>query len=287
MTGTDDTVIEKPGSSAAFRLPSVIGIVNITADSFSDGGRFLDPGAALAQARKLAGDGAAILDLGAAASNPQAEAVPPELEIARLAAVVPVLRSEGLQISIDSFAPDVQLWALKAGVAYLNDIHGFAHPSIYPALADGAAKLIIMHAVEADGRASTPDIAAEAIFQRVVDFFDARLERLEAAGIAHDRLILDPGMGMFLSRRPGASFEMLARFPELQRRYGLPALIGVSRKSFLRHGRPPGEAGPATLAAELFATSLGADYIRTHDVAVLADGLAIWSAATARNTTSI
>lgn len=287
MIRSDDTSLAKPESHTAFRLPSILGVVNITADSFSDGGKYLKTDAALAQARKLVADGAAILDLGAAASNPKAEAVPAAEEITRLKPVVEALHGLGLTLSIDSFAPDVQCWALDQGVAFINDIHGFAHPKIYSRLADSAAKLIVMHAVEADGRATTPDISAEAIFQRVVDFFDTRLDALERAGIARNRLILDPGMGMFLSRRPEASFEMLARFPELKRRYALPVLIGVSRKSFLRLGRPPGEAGPATLAAEVFACSLGADYIRTHDVAALADGLSVWAAATGRNRTSI
>lgn len=260
----------------------ILGIVNITRDSFSDGGRFLDAPAALAHAARLAADGAHILDLGAAASNPNAEPVTPEEEIARLAPVLTVMQREGLSVSIDSFAPAVQLWALDQGVDYLNDIHGFSEPEIYPRLADSQAKLIMMHAVEAEARATTPDVPAEEIFDRVAAFFSQRIAVLETAGVARDRLILDPGMGMFLSRRPEASFEMLARLAELKQVFGLPLLIGVSRKSFLRKGRPPGEAGPATLAAELFATSLGADYIRTHNVAALADGLAVWAAAAER-----
>jgi dihydropteroate synthase type 2 len=268
-------------------MTQLLGIVNITTDSFSDGGKYLAAEAALAHARKLASDGAHILDLGAAASNPKAETVSPEEEIARLAPVVAALQSEGLALSVDTFSPKVQRWCLAQGVAYLNDIHGFAHPEIYPALADSDARLIVMHAVQEEGRATTPDIPAETIFARVTAFFEERLEAFERAGIARSRLILDPGMGMFLSRRAEASFEMLRRVPDLKKAFGLPILIGVSRKSFLRQGRPAGEAGPATLSAELFATSLGADYIRTHDVAALADGLAVWAAATGCNTTSI
>lgn len=267
--------------------PQILGVVNITTDSFSDGGKFLQSEAALTHARKLVSDGAHVLDLGAAASNPKAESVPSTDEIARLKPVIAALKEEGVALSIDTFSPEVQLWCLSQGVAYLNDIHGFAHPEIYPQLADSEAKLIVMHAVQAEGRATTVDIPAEDIFQRVVDFFSVRIEALERAGVARERLVLDPGMGMFLGRRVEASYEMLRRFPELKRTFGLPVLIGVSRKSFLRQGRPAGEAGPATLAAELFASSLGADYIRTHDAAALSDGLAVWAAATGRNTTSI
>lgn len=263
---------------------TILGIVNITTDSFSDGGQFLKPDAALAHARQLTKDGAHILDLGAAASNPKAEAVSPETEIARLAPVVAAL---AVPLSIDTFSPAVQEWALDQGVAYLNDIHGFAHPALYPRLADSDAKLIVMHAVQQEGRATVDDIPPETIYQRVVDFFDARLEAFERAKIASSRLILDPGMGMFLSRNPEASYEMLRRIPDLKRAFSLPVLIGVSRKSFLKNARPASTLLAATLAAEVFATSLGADYIRTHDVAALAAGLAVWAAATGGNTTSI
>ena len=125
--------------------PSILGILNITEDSFSDGGRYLAIEAALVHARKLAKDGASVLDLGAAASNPDAKPVAPAEEIARLAPVVAVLKKEGLAVSIDSFAPEVQRWALEERVDYLNDIHGFPDHALYPALAGASPKLIVMH----------------------------------------------------------------------------------------------------------------------------------------------
>ena len=262
--------------------PSILGIVNITEDSFSDGGRYLAAEAALAHARKLAKDGAAVVDLGAAASNPDAKSVVPAEEIARLAPIVAALKEEGLAVSIDSFALEVQRWALEARVDYLNDIHGFPDPELYPALAGASPKLIVMHSVQERGRATREDVAPAAIFDRILRFFEGRVAALEGAGVAHDRLILDPGMGFFLGSRPEASFTVLRRLPELKRAFGLPVLISVSRKSFLRKvtGRDVADAGAATLAAELFAVFQGADYIRTHDPAALADGLAIWTAAT-------
>jgi len=266
--------------------PTILGIVNITEDSFSDGGRTLAPEAALAHARKLANDGASVLDLGAAASNPDAKPVAPPEEIAKLAPVVAALMEDGIAVSIDSFAPEVQRWALERRVDYLNDIHGFPDPALYPALAGSEAKLIVMHSVQQRGRATRTDVVPDEIFDRILRFFEDRIAALERAGIAHSRLVLDPGMGFFLSSRPEASFEVLRRLPELKGAFGLPVLISVSRKSFLRQitGRGPAEAGPATLAAELFAVYQGADYIRTHDPAALADGLAVWKAATGRNT---
>jgi dihydropteroate synthase type 2 len=278
---------ETEGAAGTFRLPVILGIVNITRDSFSDGGRYLAPEAALAHGRELVEGGAQVLDLGAAASNIKAEAVPPEVEIARLAPVVAAFKEEGVPLSIDSYAPGVQRWALAQGVDYLNDIHGFPEPSLYPVLAAGTAKLIVMHAVQDEGRATRVESPADAIFQRLLDFFSARLAALEASGVERSRLILDPGMGFFLGSRKEASYEVLRRLPELKEAFGLPVLVGVSRKSFLRRpGGDPARSGPATLAAEIFAVLQGADYIRSHDPAALADGLAVWAAALTGNTTS-
>jgi len=276
------------GAARAFRLPVVFGILNITRDSFSDGGKFLGAEAAVAHARELVRAGAGVVDIGAAASNPQAEAVSPQEEIARLEPAVRALKTGGVAVSIDTFAPEVQTWALERDVEYLNDIHGFAEPKLYPVLAGGRAKLVVMHAVQERGRATSLDLPSDKIFQRILEFFDARLTALERAGVDRSRLIVDPGMGFFLSSRAEASFEVLRRLPELTAAFGLPLLISVSRKSFLRRTvrRTPTVAGYATLAAEIFAVFRGADYIRTHDPAALADGLAVWAAALTGNTTS-
>jgi dihydropteroate synthase type 2 len=268
------------------KSPVILGIVNITEDSFSDGGRFLAVDAAITHAKKLSGEGAAVLDLGAAASSLDAQPIAPAEEIARLSPVVASLKRDELVISIDSFSPEVQVWALLQGVDYLNDIHGFSEPKLYPALAASQAKLIVMHAVQDRGCATRVVTAPGEIVDRIRHYFYSRISDLEKAGITRSRLILDPGMGFFLGCEPQVSFEVLRRLPELKQAFGLPLLVSVSRKSFLRSvtGRAPGGAGPATLAAELFAVFQGADYIRTHDPAALADGLAVWAAATTRNT---
>lgn len=255
----------------------ILGILNITDDSFSDGGKFLAADAALAHGEALLKDGADILDIGAASSNPDSKPIPPDVEIARLRSIVPALKKQGAAISIDSFQPDVQRWALAQGADYLNDIHGFAEPALYPELARTDAKLIVMHAVLARGIATRDDIPAAEIFDRAVRFFDQRVAALTDAGIARERLILDPGMGFFVGSDPENSLTLLRRLPELKARFGLPLLISVSRKSFLRKltGRPPGEVGAASLAAELFAEANGAAYIRTHAPGALRDGLKI------------
>ncbi|HEY4274036.1 MAG TPA: dihydropteroate synthase [Rhizomicrobium sp.] len=258
----------------------ILGILNITEDSFSDGGRFLVPDAAEAHGAAMLKAGADILDIGAASSNPDAQPVPPELEIERLNSVLPALKEKGAVISIDSFVPQVQRWALSQGVAYLNDIHGFAEPAFYPELAKSNAQLILMYAVLSRGIATRDDIPREEIFDRVASFFEGRIEALTRAGIDRERLILDPGMGFFVGSDPENSLILLRRLPELKKRFGLPLLISVSRKSFLRKltGRQAGEAGAASLAAELFADANGADYIRTHAPGALRDGLNVLKA---------
>jgi dihydropteroate synthase type 2 len=253
------------------KQPAIFGILNVTSDSFSDGGRYLDTDAALAHARVMAD--ADVIDIGAAASNPLSQQIDPEIEIARLAPVVSALHSEGRTISIDTFSTPVQRWALTQPVAYLNDIHGFSDPSLYFDLASASAKLVVMHAIQREGRATEVDADPEAVFDGILAFFHARLNQLIGAGVERSRLIVDPGMGFFLGSRPESSFNVLRQMGRLKAEFGLPVFISVSRKSFLRKitGREPAQSGPATLAAELFAARQGADFIRTHDPAAFHD----------------
>src|SRR5579885_1239805 len=213
--------------------PTIVGIVNITADSFSDGGRFLAPAAAIAHARKLAADGADVIELGAAASNVAAGSVAPLVEIARLEPVVEALAGDEVTLSIDTSQIETQRFALANGVAYLNDIRGFADDRIYPELAAATCRLVVMHAVNNGPRAQRRDLTPEEIEARINAFFSDRLARLERAGIGRERLIIDPGMGLFLSERPNASIRVLARLGRLKKAFELPVMVSVSRKSFL------------------------------------------------------
>jgi dihydropteroate synthase type 2 len=200
--------------------------------------------------------------------------VPPALEISRLTGVIDAFAAEAHRLSVDSFATEVQRWALTRNVGYLNDIQGFADPGFYPELAESQCRLIVMHSVQGKGPARPMFVPAAEIYDRVCRFFERRLSRLLAAGIKADRLILDPGMGMFLGTDPEASFTMLRHIKALKAAFGRPVLISVSRKSFLRRlvEARPEDAGAASLAAELFALCSGADFLRTHDVAALRDG---------------
>src|SRR5690606_8741732 len=186
--------------------PLIFGIVNITPDSFSDGGRYFAADAALAHARKLMREGADVIDLGPASSNPNAAPVSAEEEIRRLAPVVEALAGEGIPLSVDSFRSETQAFALAQGAAWLNDIQGFAEESFYPVLAKSKARLIVMHSIQRQGNADRRAAPEGDIVQHICAFFEARIAALEAAGIARERLILDPGMGFFLGPKPETSF---------------------------------------------------------------------------------
>jgi len=261
--------------------PAIFGIVNITEDSFSDGGRFLDTTAALTHARRLVAAGAEIIDLGAAASNIAARPVAPAEEIRRLDPLITALAADGTPVSVDSFAPEVQRFAIARGVAFLNDIQGFPDTSFYHELGAASCRLVVMHAVQGRGRAQQVELTAGDVWERIHVFFADRVRALERGGIARQRLILDPGMGFFLSSWPEASLRVLAGIERLKQAFGLPVLVSASRKSFLRAvtGRAgASELGAATLAAELYAAEQGADYIRTHDPAALVDALKVMTA---------
>jgi len=262
--------------------PRIVGIVNITADSFSDGGRYLDPAAALSHARRLRADGADVIELGPAASHPGSAPVSAAQERRRLAPVLERLAADGIAVSVDSFRPGTLRFAVSAGAAWLNDIHGFGDPGLYPVLAASQCRLVVMHAVQQDGVATEVATDPPVVLDGMRRFFTRRLAALQAAGIGRDRIVIDPGLGYFLGSTPGPSLAALAGIRELKDAFGVPVLVSPSRKSFLRvlTGRDVTRSGPATLAAEIFAAWQGADYIRTHDVAAARDALTILAAIT-------
>jgi dihydropteroate synthase type 2 len=271
-----------PGPLLPAGNPRIIGIVNITQDSFSDGGRYLDPAAAASHARKLRAEGADIIELGPAASHPDSAPVSAVEEQRRLAPVLGQLAGDGIPVSVDSFLPETLRFAVSAGAAWLNDIHGFGDPGLYPLLAASECRLIVMHAVQAAGAATRMVTDASAVRDGMCRFFARRLAALEAAGIGRDRLVIDPGLGYFLGSTPGPSLAALAGIRELKAAFGVPVLVSPSRKSFLRAltGKDVTRSGPVTLAAEIFAAWQGADYIRTHDVAAARDAFTFLAAIT-------
>jgi len=264
--------------SFQFGEPKILGIVNITEDSFSDGGLYLDPEKAIAHALRLFADGADIIDLGASSSNPNSKPVAPDEEKKRLAPILRQLKDRGIPVSVDAFHPETQRFALAGKVAYLNDIQGFPNPEIYAELAASECKLIVMHSVQRLGKAQIVETDPQTIVRSILEFFAQRLAALESAGVQRERVILDPGMGFFLGKAPEPSVEVLRNLSNLRTEFKLPVLVSVSRKSFLRNltGRTADKAGPATLAAELYAALEGVDYIRTHEARQLKDALKIF-----------
>jgi dihydropteroate synthase type 2 len=260
--------------------PKIVGILNVTEDSFSDGGRHLAPAAALDRARELLAEGAYVIDVGAASSHPDAKAVDAAEERRRLDPIIDELRRRGATVSVDTFSPETQRHCLARDVDMINDVDGFADPELHRELAASDCLLVVVHSIQGRGKADRRATTAAAVWNDVLAFFTERLATLERAGIARERLILDPGMGFFLGSSPEPSLLVLARLRELRAHFGLPLMVSVSRKSFLGAltGRAVEARSAATLAAELWAAEQGVDYVRTHAVAALRDALTVRAA---------
>ena len=228
--------------------PLVMGVLNVTPDSFSDGGRFLDPTVAIAHAAEMARQGADILDIGAESTRPYGGAVPvsAEDEKARLAPVVPEVVKLGLPVSIDTIKASIAAWAIDQGAAIVNDVWGLQKdPDMAPLVATRGVPVIVMHNREAADPAI--DIIAD-----VMAFFTRSLEIAARAGISRESIVLDPGIGF--GKTPEQSIICLARLAEF-RSFGLPLLVGASRKRFINSvtPSPPDERIGGSIAAHLLA----------------------------------
>jgi dihydropteroate synthase len=255
------------------KRPLIMGVLNVTPDSFSDGGRFLDPAAAIAQAQRLAAEGADILDVGAESSRPygNAVAVPLDEERARLASILPVVVALGIPVSIDTMKAAVAAWALETGAAIVNDVWGLQRdPDMAHVVAGHDAPVIVMH--NRDAADPSIDIVAD-----VTAFFERSLAIAARAGIARERIVLDPGIGF--GKTPKQSLICIARL-DAWRGFGLPLLVGASRKRFIHSIVPsePMERLGGSLAAHLLAVENGAAIIRVHDVAPTVQALAVAAA---------
>lgn len=259
-------------------MASTFGIVNLTRDSFSDGGRYFAPDAALAHARALLAAGADVVDLGAESTHPDAEDVGPALQVERLEPVIAELTAEGAVVSIDSWRPEVMRASLSLGVRWLNCVHGFRTPGALEvaATASDEVRFVVMFQRGEGARASRPGDAAATLVEELRRFFGERVAAFAAVGIGVERLVLDPGMGFFLGRSAAPSLSVLKHldaFADL----GAERMISVSRKSVVGEvtGRDVSDRGPGTLAAELWAARQGVEWVRTHDVAAFCDGQAV------------
>ncbi len=253
--------------------PLVMGVLNVTPDSFSDGGRYLDPQAAIVQARRLAAEGADILDVGAESTRPYGGAVRISLEEerARLAPLLSDVVALGVPVSIDTLKAAIAAWALDLGAAIVNDVWGLqGDADMARVVAEHQAPVVIMH-----NRMSVDpaiDIVAE-----VTDFFRRSLDTAARAGIPRQRIVLDPGIGF--GKTPEQSLICIARL-NAWREFGVPLLVGASRKRFIHSIAPsePMDRLGGSLAAHLLAVENGATIVRVHDVAATAQALAVASA---------
>jgi dihydropteroate synthase len=255
------------------KRPLVMGVLNVTPDSFSDGGRFLEPRAAIAQAERLAAEGADILDIGAESTRPYGGAVrvPLDEERQRLDPVLRGVVALGVPVSIDTLKAPIAAWALEAGAAIVNDVWGLQRdPDMARVVAEHTAPVIIMH----NRDAADPAID---IIKDVTEFFSRSLEIAWSAGIHRHRIVLDPGIGF--GKTPEQSLACIARL-DAWRGFGLPLLVGASRKRFINALAPsePTERLGGSLAAHLVAVEHGAAIIRVHDVAPTAQALTVAAA---------
>ncbi|ADB50101.1 dihydropteroate synthase [Conexibacter woesei DSM 14684] len=267
------------GMPAPFRI---MGVLNVTPDSFSDGGQYLDAQAALAHALELERDGAAILDVGGESTRPGAEPVAVEEELRRVVPVIEALSAGGsrAQISIDTIKLPVARAAVDAGATYVNDVTAFRHdPELAGLVADRDLDCCLMHML-GEPRTMQQSPHYDDVVSDVKAFLEERLAFAVAAGIPEERIQLDPGIGF--GKTADHNLELLRRLDELAA-IGRPLLIGVSRKSFLGRitGREVGDRLAATLAANVLAFTKGATIFRVHDVAPLRDALTV-AAATVR-----
>lgn len=264
-------------AGAALRLgptARLMGILNVTPDSFSDGGRFDAPPAALAQARLMLADGADIIDIGGESTRPGAEEISVADELARVLPAIEALRVDGITapISIDTYKAEVAERAIAAGASIINDVHGLQRePEVAAVAAQHGTPLVVMHWDKA--RDTSRDVMAE-----MARYFDVTLDITDKAGVARDRIVLDPGFGF--AKSLSENYEILRRLPELVE-LGFPVLVGTSRKSMI--GKlldiPAGERLAGTVATSVLGYTAGAHIFRVHDIRPNRDALRVAEAA--------
>lgn len=258
-----------------------MGVLNVTPDSFSDGGRFPGLDDAFRQAERMAEDGAAILDIGGESTRPGAAEVSARQELDRVLPVIEAIRSRfGVPLSIDTSKPEVMRAAVSAGAALINDVYALRRDGALAAAAESTAAVCLMH-MQGEPRTMQEHPRYDDVVREVGAFLAARAEACEQAGIPRERLLLDPGFGF--GKTLSHNLELLANLDRL-RDLGLPVLVGLSRKRSLGEltGRPVGERVPAGLAAAVLAAAGGAHIVRTHDVRETVDALKVAAAVLGR-----
>ena len=253
-----------------------MGIVNVTPDSFSDGGRHFDAVRAIAHGRQLVEEGADLLDIGGESSRPGAQSVSAEEEMRRVLPVIEALAGVGVPLSVDTVKPEVMRRAVAAGASVINDIAALRAPGALEAAAASDAAVCLMH-MQGEPRTMQADPSYGDVVAEVRDFLAARVAAAQAAGIAAERIVVDPGFGFGKRLAHNlALLRQLGQFADL----GACVLAGLSRKSMLGEitGRKVSQRDTASVAAALLAARNGARILRVHDVAATKDALAVWAA---------
>lgn len=252
----------------------LMGIVNVTPDSFSDGARFLEPSLAVEHALRLVDEGAEILDVGGESTRPGANPVPAEEEWRRVGPVLKSLRSKtDARISIDTYKPEIAAKAIALGAEMVNDVRGFRDEDMIALAAKERAPVVVMH-MKGEPKTMQETAFYGDVVGEVLAFLEVQTRELVAAGVHRHSIVIDPGLGF--GKRPEHNAEVLQRLSDF-RRLGYPILIGASRKSFLAGfgGGEPGERLEASVAAAVLAVRNGADVVRVHDVAATAKAVRI------------
>jgi dihydropteroate synthase len=264
------------GRALSLTRPLIMGIVNVTPDSFSDGGQHARFAAALAHARRLVGEGADILDIGGESTRPGAADVPLSAELDRVVPLIEALAADGVPLSIDTSKPDVMRAALDAGAAIVNDVRALRAPGAIETVAASDCGVVLMH-MQGEPRTMQAAPRYDDVVVEVAGFLQARIAALEAAGVARARIALDPGFGF--GKTAEHNFTLLRELSRLAVP-GCPLLVGLSRKSMLgaATGRPVGERAIASAVGAALAVERGARIVRAHDVAATRDALRMLAA---------
>ena len=255
------------------KMPIIMGILNLTPDSFSDGGSYPTPEDAIARGLQMVEEGALIIDVGGESTRPGATPVTEEEECARMLDVVKALASKGICVSIDTRHAPVARAALEAGASIINDVSGFRDPAMVDLAASCDAGLVVMHMGGDDPRTMQNEPVYEDVVAEVRDYLKAQADNLIAHGVARERICLDPGPGF--GKTAKQTIELMRNFHEFNR-LGFPTMVAVSRKSYIGeayHIEDPKERDSASAAEALMACELGASVIRTHNVALTAQAL--------------
>jgi len=272
------TAPRPPWAGFALDRPILMGIVNVTPDSFSDGGEFVDPEAAIRHARRLLDEGADIIDVGGESTRPGSAPTPPEEEARRVLPVIRALAEAGVVVSIDTRRASVMEAALAAGARIVNDVTGLeGDPASLAVVAAAKAPVVLMH-MRGDPATMQSHAVYEDVVTEVADWLEARIAACAAAGIPRERIVVDPGIGF--AKTGAHNLEILARLATLHG-LGCAILVGASRKSFigrLARAETPKERLPGSLAAALAALGQGAHILRVHDVAATRQSVAVWQA---------